>query len=38
MARLEAALHAGPPASRVERVSVIPADPSVSRSAFLIAS
>jgi acylphosphatase len=38
VARLEAALHAGPPASRVERVSVIPADPSVSRSAFLIAS
>jgi acylphosphatase len=35
--RLETALREGPPASRVERVQQIPADPSVSRAGFVIA-
>jgi acylphosphatase len=36
VARLEAALHEGPPGARVDRVSVIPADPSLSRADFVI--
>ena len=35
--RLERALRQGPPASRVERVEEIPADPSASRADFVIA-
>jgi acylphosphatase len=38
LAVLEAALRSGPPASRVERVEAIPADPSMSRSEFVIGS
>jgi acylphosphatase len=38
VARLEAALREGPPASRVARVDSIAADPSASRSDFVIAS
>ena len=36
VARLEAALHEGPPGSRVKQVARIPGDPSVPRSAFVI--
>ncbi|HUF75562.1 MAG TPA: acylphosphatase [Longimicrobiales bacterium] len=38
VARLEAALQEGPPGARVDAVSVIPADPSVSRADFVIVS
>jgi acylphosphatase len=37
LAELERALHRGPPGSRVERVETIPADPSLSGAAFVIA-
>ena len=36
VARFEAALHEGPPGSRVKRVARIPGDPSAPRSDFVI--
>ncbi|HUF75719.1 MAG TPA: acylphosphatase [Longimicrobiales bacterium] len=38
VARLESALREGPPASRVERIARVPADPAAPRSAVVITS